>query len=154
MTTSWELIMAAHTSWHSSEAASGDHWCKVRAENQTCLVCRPLVSELKVLCRTAAQVRRQPTQRKEGSPPGVSLLTTEKSPGTLRFRGIIFLIDVDALFLRQCLCCLLPNVGTFFRSYIHLASFRNVECLIEVRHRAESAGSTGFVWRMHVFFDL
>ena len=32
MITSWELIMAAHTSWHSTEAASGDHWCKVRAE--------------------------------------------------------------------------------------------------------------------------
>ena len=27
-----KLIMAAHTSWHSSEAASGDHWCKSRAE--------------------------------------------------------------------------------------------------------------------------
>ena len=34
MITSWELIMAAHTSWHSSEAASGDHWCKSRAETK------------------------------------------------------------------------------------------------------------------------
>ena len=29
-----KLIMAAHTSWHSSEAASGDHWCKSRAETK------------------------------------------------------------------------------------------------------------------------
>ncbi len=29
-----QLIMAAHTSWHSSEAASGDHWCKSRAETK------------------------------------------------------------------------------------------------------------------------
>ena len=94
-------------------------------------------------------------QSKEGSPLGVSLLTAEKaSERFLRFRGIIFLIDVDALFLRQCLCCLLPNVGAFIRSDIHLASFRNVECLIEVRHRAKSASGAGFVWRMHVFFDL
>lgn len=28
MTTSWELIMAAHTSWHSSEAASGEKQSK------------------------------------------------------------------------------------------------------------------------------
>ena len=94
-------------------------------------------------------------QSKEGSPLGVSLLTAEKaSERFLRIRGIIFLIDVDALFLRQCLCCLLPNVGAFIRSDIHLASFRNVECLIEVRHRAKSASGAGFVWRMHVFFDL
>ena len=92
---------------------------------------------------------------KEGSPSGVSLLTYEKAPERfLRIRGIIFLIDVDALFLRQCLCCLLPNVGAFIRSDIYLASFRNVECLIEVRHRAKSASGAGFVWRMHVFFDL
>ena len=94
-------------------------------------------------------------QSKEGSPLGVSLLTAEKaSERFLRIRGIIFLIDVDALFLRQCLCCLLPNVGAFIRSDIYLASFRNVECLIEVRHRAKSASGAGFVWRMHVFFDL
>ena len=28
MTTSWELIMAARTSWHSSEAASGEKQSK------------------------------------------------------------------------------------------------------------------------------
>lgn len=28
MITSWELIMAAHTSWHSSEAASGEKQSK------------------------------------------------------------------------------------------------------------------------------
>ena len=27
-----KLIMTAHTSWHSSEAASGGHWCKPRTD--------------------------------------------------------------------------------------------------------------------------
>ena len=36
MITSWELIMAAHTSWHSSEAASGEK--QKQGEEQ----CQPL----------------------------------------------------------------------------------------------------------------
>ena len=83
MTTSWELIMAAHTSWHSREAASGDHWCKSRAETKL-VWSLPRRNSMTGVAKNKARRRTAPAVsspylEKIEPPPAVSI--QQKSPG-------------------------------------------------------------------------